>query len=362
MKFGGKIRGWYEKNGRDLPMRSTRDPYRTWVAEVILQQTRMDQGLPYLKNFLEAFPDVRTLARAREDEVLRLWQGLGYYSRARHMHASARQVAEEMNGVMPADYQGLLALKGVGKYTAAAIASWCYKEPLAAVDGNVSRLIARLYGIGEAINTPAGERQIYALATELLEGSDPGEHNQAMIDFGALLCTPVSPRCQECPLSDRCHARLSGTVEQFPVKIRGKKPVNRWFYFYIMTSRGETILEKRGDSGIWRSLYQFPLAEYQAPQSDSEMVQEIEALYRGGESGIQELSPTINQLSPTIRQLSPTIRHQLSHRTIHARFIHVELPSFGAGLPAGWIVVPVGQLDQYPVPRLIQRYLESVKI
>ena len=329
-------------------MRLTRDPYRTWVAEVILQQTRMDQGLPYLERFLKAFPDVSSLASAHEEEVLKLWQGLGYYSRARNMQASARQVVEQMDGLMPGDYQGLLALKGVGKYTAAAIASWCYGEPKAAVDGNVSRLIARLYGIEEAINSPAGEKLVYGLAGDLLDHTDPGQHNQAMIDFGALLCTPLSPRCEVCPLVAHCQASLSGRVLEFPIKIKGKKPVSRWFYFYIMTSGGETILEKRGNTGIWRSLYQFPMSEYRAPRSEAEMVEDIQKFYSGGQVDVTGLSTPI--------------RHQLSHRTIFARFIHLELPSLDSKLPAEWIIVPVGQIDQYPVPRLIHRYLESVKI
>jgi len=348
MKFGGIILEWYKKNKRELPMRQTRDPYRTWVAEVILQQTRMDQGLPYLERFLKAFPDVSALAAAREEEVLKLWQGLGYYSRARNMQASARQVVEQMEGLMPADYQGLLALKGVGKYTAAAIASWCYGEPKAAVDGNVSRLIARLFGIEEAINSPAGEKRVYALAGDLLDRSDPGQHNQAMIEFGALLCTPLSPRCEVCPLAAHCFACLSGKVDEFPKKIAGKKPVPSWFYFYVMTSRGETILEKRGNSGIWRSLYQFPMTEYGAPRSEAEMVEDIHEFYSGEQVHVTGLSTPI--------------RHQLSHRTIFARFIHVELPSLSSKLPAEWIIVPVDQIDEYPVPRLIHRYLESVKI
>ena len=348
MKFGRIIREWYKKNKRDLPMRQTRDPYRTWVAEVILQQTRMDQGLPYLERFLNAFPDVAALASAPEEKVLKLWQGLGYYSRARHLQASARQVVEQMNGLMPGDYQGLLALKGVGKYTAAAIASWCYGEARAAVDGNVSRVIARLYGIEEPVNAPAGAKQVNALAGDLLHRSDPGEHNQAMIDFGAILCTPLSPRCEECPLAAHCQAYLSGNIKKFPVKIRGKKPLSRWYYFYIMTSGGETVLEKRGNTGIWRSLYQFPMMEYRVPRSEAEMVQDIGELYSGGEVRVTELSPPI--------------RHQLSHRTIHARFVHVELASLNDGLPPEWMLVPVGQIDEYPLPRLIHRYLESVKI
>ena len=354
MNFGGTfsstqliIHGWYEKNLRDLPMRNTRDPYRTWVAEVILQQTRMDQGLPYLLEFLRSFPDVSTLASSTENEVLKQWQGLGYYSRARNMHASATYVVEQLGGVMPGDYQGLMKLKGVGKYTAAAIASWCYNEPCAAVDGNVSRVIARLFGIREAINTPSGEKQVYALATGLLDRADPGRHNQAMIDFGAMLCVPVSPRCSDCPLLELCEAYRQGLVDRIPVKIKNKKPVDRWFYYYMINSGGETILIQRGEKDIWAGLYELPMIESGGPLREEEIVQKILAL--------------ILQESVGIGKLSAPVRHQLSHQTIHARFLQVETDDLPSPLPDKWQRVPLNQLDRYAIPRLIHRYLESVK-
>lgn len=354
------IHGWYKKNSRDLPMRQTRDPYRTWVAEVIMQQTRMDQGLPYLQAFLAAFPDVQTLAAASEDEVLRMWQGLGYYSRARNLHASAIYVTEQLGGIMPADYQGLLALKGVGKYSAAAIASWCYNEPRTAVDGNVSRVVARLFGIGDAINSPAGEKQVSDLATRLLDRSDPGNHNQAMIEFGALQCVPVAPSCMDCPLVHVCQANLQGLVDRIPVKIKNKKPVDRWFYYYMINSGGRTILVPRKGKDIWAGLYELPMIECSGPRSDEELVHEMLPRI------LQEMRPSFLQeenasygLSPQIGELSEVVRHQLSHQTIHARFMQVELKGLPHPLPRNWQLVDLEQVDNYPLPRLIHRYLET---
>jgi len=346
------VHGWYEKNRRDLPMRQSRDPYRTWVAEVIMQQTRMDQGLPYLQAFLGAFPDVNALAAASEDEVLRMWQGLGYYSRARNLHASAIFVTEQLGGVMPGDYQGLLALKGVGKYTAAAIASWCYNEPCAAVDGNVSRVIARLFGIGDAINSPSGERQVLDLATRLLDRSDPGRHNQAMIEFGALQCVPASPSCTDCPLALKCEANLQDLVDRIPVKNKNKKPVDRWFYYFMINSGGGTILVPRKGKDIWAGLYELPMIECKGSRSDEEILQEMLPRI------LQEKDASYG-LSPRIGKLSDAVKHQLSHQTIHARFLQVEIDRLPHPLPGNWQLVELEQVDNYALPRLIHRYLES---
>jgi A/G-specific adenine glycosylase len=347
------IHGWYEKNLRDLPMRHTRDPYRTWVAEVILQQTRMDQGLPYFKNFLDAYPDVETLASASENEVLRLWQGLGYYSRARNMLASARYIVEHFNGQMPGSYRELLKLKGVGKYTAAAIASWCYGEPVAAVDGNVARVLARLFGIFEAINTPAGEKKIQKLATELLDRTDPGRHNQAMIDFGAMMCLPRLPACNLCPLAELCEAKRRDCVDRIPVKQKNKKPSERWFYYYMIRSDRELILVQRGKKDIWEGLYEPPMIESAGPRSEEEIVQQMLPTV------LQESEASYGKGYKLIGELSDTLRHQLSHQTIHARFLQVELDPLPHPLPERWRTVPLEELDRYAMPRLIHRYLEQ---
>lgn len=356
------IRRWYEKNNRELPWRLTRDPYSIWISEVILQQTRVDQGLDYYKRFIETFPDVGSLALAGEDQVLKIWQGLGYYSRARNLHRAAKYILEHLGGQFPGTYNELLELRGVGPYTAAAIASICFGEARAVVDGNVSRVIARLYGVEEPVNRPEGMKQVSRLAQELMEEeaegpyravhepaglTDPGRHNQAMMEFGTLQCIPVSPRCEACPLAHMCNANRTGRVEELPLKVRGKRPVDRWFNFYIITSNGETILEKRDETDIWGSLYQFPMIESKGPRSREEAVKEI--------------APLLKERKITLQHFSEPVRHQLTHRTIHARFIHLEVSPLQPGLPPGWIVVPGDQVDRYPVPRLIHRYLESVK-
>ncbi|MFH0755669.1 MAG: A/G-specific adenine glycosylase [Bacteroidota bacterium] len=358
MNFSGIILEWYKKNRRELPWRLTSDPYCIWISEVILQQTRIFQGLGYYIKFMEAFPDVETLAAAGEDEVLKLWQGLGYYSRARNLHQSAKDIVGKMGGTFPGSYKELLKLKGVGTYTASAIASICFGEPYAVVDGNVSRVIARLCGVEEAINSSTGSRIITSLADRLMKEActDPGTHNQAMMEFGALQCVPVSPVCGECPLETRCVARLSGRVENLPVKNSGKRPAERWMYFYICVCDGVTILTRRDGNDIWKSLYQFPLVE------TGNLLDEMQL------TGIRldEVLGIETQDTPAgtdirVEQISESIRHQLTHRTIHARFIHVRMKKLPHPLPAKWIVIPLEELENYPVPRLIHRYMESSK-
>lgn len=331
-------------------MRRTSDPYRIWIAEVIMQQTRINQGLPYYRNFIDAFPDVESLASAAEQEVLNKWQGLGYYNRARNLQAAARYLVKEFHGAMPGNYEGLLALKGVGKYTAAAIASFCYGEPVAAVDGNVSRVIARLFGVEEAINSPAGVKQINALAETLLDHKDPGTHNQAMIEFGALMCVPHSPRCGDCPLQEQCAAYGSGRVDQLPVKIPKKKPVDRWIWFYIIRCKGELAWIQRGTGDIWKSLYHFPAEESEVPLSETGMMDRAAALFAPA------FPPAF-----FLKKISPEIKHQLTHRTLHARFIYLEADKWPARLPEGWMKISLAEVGDFPVPRLINRYMESFK-
>ncbi len=350
MKIDGIIRGWYEKNKRDLPWRNTDDPYRIWLSEVILQQTRVNQGLGYYLEFIRSFPDVASLASASEDQVLKKWQGLGYYSRARNMHRAAKDIVDTLNGSIPDNYKALLQLKGVGIYTASAIASICFGEPRAVVDGNVSRVIGRLFGVDEPINSTAGGKIIASLAEELLDRRDPGTHNQAIMEFGALLCIPTSPDCEACPLQDHCVAWQTSRVDQLPVKIPKRKPVDRWIYYYIMTSNNETILSKRGNNDIWRSLYQFPAVESTTLLGDGEIVGRMNEALLPDTDGV------------TIEKISNPIKHQLTHRTIHARFIHVCLRYWPDPLPAGWIKISVDRLDDFPVPRLINRYMEVAKI
>ena len=243
---------WYAREGRDLPWRRTRDPYRIWLSEVILQQTRVAQGMEYYLRFTERFPDVASLAAAPEDEVLKLWQGLGYYSRARNLRAAAREVVERFGGVFPRSLDDVRSLRGVGDYTAAAICSAAYDAPCAVVDGNVYRVLSRLFDLAEPIDTTAGKRAFACLAQSQLDTAHPGRYNQAIMDFGAIRCTPASPRCEACPLADRCLALAAGTVADRPVK-RGKTRVrDRWFNYLHVASGDRVLLHRREGRDIWQ--------------------------------------------------------------------------------------------------------------
>lgn len=238
---------WYSREGRDLPWRRTRDPYRIWLSEVILQQTRVAQGTEYYLRFVGRFPDVRSLAAASEDEVLKLWQGLGYYSRARNLHAAARQVVDDFGGRFPTTFAGVRSLRGVGDYTAAAVCSAAYSLPYAAVDGNVYRVLSRLFDIAEPIDTASGRRLFAELARSQLDERDPGRYNQAIMDFGALRCTPSPPRCGECPFGDRCLALAAGTVVSRPVKQGRTQVRDRWFhYLHITSGRADPVVPPFG--------------------------------------------------------------------------------------------------------------------
>lgn len=382
MNFSGILCDWYEKNRRDLPWRHTTDPYLVWISEVILQQTRVVQGLDYYLRFAETFPDLNSLANASEDEVLLLWQGLGYYSRARNMHQAAKDLVEHNGGKMPENYKGLLEMKGVGSYTASAIASICFGEPRAVVDGNVARVLARINGIEEPVNSTAGKRIIDSLAAELLAGHrdepirnaggeiktgafrDPGTHNQAVMEFGALQCVPSSPDCGKCPVSEGCVAFKTSRVNILPVKTPKRKPADRWMYFYILRSGEETILSKRDQQGIWRSLYHFPVIESSRERSEQEIChtlfeQLMSRLYAGVNEERNEGHPAQNAI---ISNISAPLHHQLSHLTLHARFIHIDLSSLPSPLTENSFRIPVSKVEDFPLPRLMERYMESSKI
>ena len=263
---------WYAREGRDLPWRRTRDPYRIWLSEVILQQTRVAQGMEYYFRFTERFPDAASLAAAPEDEVLKLWQGLGYYSRARNLHAAARQVVERFGGRFPVALDEVRSLRGVGDYTAAAFCSAAYDAPCAVVDGNVYRVLARLFDLDAPIDSTAGKRAFAELAQSQLDTARPGRYNQAIMDFGALQCTPSSPRCETCPLSGRCLALAAGTIATRPVKQGKTKVRDRWFNYLHLSSGDHTLLRRREGRDIWQGLYEFPLIETDGPVELPELV------------------------------------------------------------------------------------------
>ena len=346
MTFTDAILQWYAAHRRELPWRNISDPYRIWVSEIILQQTRVAQGYDYYLRFVNAFPTVETLARASEDEVLRLWQGLGYYSRARNLHAAARQVVAQ--GHFPTDYAGVRALKGVGDYTAAAICSFAYGLPLAVVDGNVYRVLSRYFGVDEPIDTGKGKKQFAALAQSLLPAHNVADYNQGLMDFGALQCVPASPDCAACPLADSCRANELKCVADWPVKSHRTKVAER-YYIYIGVSTSEGIwLHRRGAGDIWQGLYEWPLLEFDHAATWQEVQSHPFILNHLPEGG-------------TWKQLARQCKHVLTHRVIWADCYWVTYPH-PLPLPPGFIVVQPEELERYAMPRLLLRFLKSQNI
>lgn len=342
--FSEEIIGWYLENKRDLPWRNITDPYRIWVSEVILQQTRVAQGYDYYLRFIEKFPTVSDLAAAAEDEVLKCWQGLGYYSRARNMHAAAKS----MNGVFPTTYEDVLALKGVGDYTAAAICSFAYKMPYPAIDGNVYRVLSRCFGIDDPIDTAAGKRIFKELSQELIDINQPDIYNQGMMEFGALHCTPKSPHCSICPFSSHCIALDEGTIDLLPVKKSKAKVRNRYFnYFYIEIDKKFTFLNKRIDKDIWMNLYEFPLIETKKNNSLQEIVTNVS--WKEWFEGISNVN-----IAPVVEN----IKHVLSHQIIHTNFYKVTLPHAEDTL-SRFLLVNLDDLEKYPVSRLMHEFIDK---
>ncbi|MHC2993664.1 adenine glycosylase, partial [Pontibacter sp. HJ8] len=279
--FSDTLIAWYQRHKRALPWRETTDPYLIWLSEVILQQTRVKQGLPYYRSFADAYPTVQHLAAAPEDEVLRLWQGLGYYSRARNMHHTARQIVEEYGGVFPDNYETLLKLRGVGSYTAAAIASFAFREQVAVLDGNVFRVLARVFGLSDDIAVPASRKVFQQLANKLIPSDTPDIFNQAVMEFGAIQCTPVMPDCLFCPLQQSCFAFTHGLVQELPVKSKAKAARPRFFHYIVFELEGKYYLRKRLSGDIWEGLYDFYLYE-----SDSKVLDKSLLLRELNEAGI----------------------------------------------------------------------------
>ena len=325
--FAGALLRWFAQYGRELPWRGIDDAYGIWVSEVILQQTRIEQGRDYWLRFMERFPTVEALAAASEDEVLRYWQGLGYYSRARNLHAAARQIVER--GGFPRTIEGLRALKGVGEYTAAAVGSMAFGLPVAAVDGNVYRVLSRHYGITEPINTARGKRTFAALAQQLVPAGDASAFNQAMMDFGATWCTPRSPRCSDCPVGETCNALRTGRTSQLPVKEKRQQVHERHLTYIYIRHEGKTALRRRPAGDIWQGLWE-PLLVEEAPVPD---------------------------LGCPLQQLASGVRHVLTHRILLADFYLAE-PVTRPNLPPEYVWIDEGDIDSHAVPRLVEKLLE----
>lgn len=340
--FSRVLLDWYAEHRRELPWRETKDPYRIWISEIILQQTRVAQGYEYFLRFVERFPDLAALAEADEDEVMKYWQGLGYYSRARNLHAAARS----MNGVFPRTYEGVRALKGVGDYTAAAICSIAYDMPYAVVDGNVYRVLSRYFGVEVPIDSVQGKKLFASLAQEMLDERHAALYNQAIMDFGAIQCTPQSPSCMFCPLADSCSALATGKVALLPIKQHRTKTTDRYFTYIYMCVGGQMLLRKRTGNDIWRNLYELPLIE-----TDHQMT--VEELLLASE--LKELGTDVE---PIVRPLQIGVKHVLSHQIIHADFYEMIFPADIQGF-ADYIRIGQGEWTRYAVPRLIHQFLEK---
>lgn len=341
--FSKTLLEWYSQHRRDLPWRDTRDPYRIWISEIILQQTRVVQGYAYFQRFMQRFPDVTSLAAASQDEVLKLWQGLGYYSRARNLHAAACS----MKGQFPTTYEGVRALKGVGDYTAAAICSFAYHQPYAVVDGNVYRVLSRYFDIDTPIDTTAGKKLFAVLAQEMLCVESPADYNQAIMDFGALQCTPQQPQCVSCPLADSCGALASGRVQLLPVKQHKAQTVDRYFNYIYVRAGAYIYLHQRKADDIWKNLYEFPLIETDADYAEAQLLAspQFQALFAPGEH-------------PVVRLVQRSVKHVLSHRIIRANFYEVSLPECTDSF-SDYLRVSLDDLENYAVSRLIHQFLEK---
>ena len=321
MGFASILLEWFRENGRDLPWRQTRDPYAIWLSEIILQQTQVKQGWEYWERFMHRWPKVEDLAAASEDDVLREWQGLGYYSRARNLHFAARQILSL--GHFPDTLEEIKKLKGVGDYTAAAIASIAFGLPAAVVDGNVYRVLARHYGIDTPINTTEGKKVFAALAQELLPSTEASAYNQAIMDFGAIQCTPQSPHCERCPLMESCEAFRTGRIAQLPVKLKNLKIHERHLTYIYIRCQGQTAIRRRGPGDIWQGLWEPVLVE-----ADS-------------------VIPSAAQL------LRKNVKHVLTHRVLYADFYLLE-SNDKPEIPLDYIWIPESDIDNYALPRLIE--------
>ncbi|WP_034256598.1 A/G-specific adenine glycosylase [Adhaeribacter aquaticus] len=347
--FARTLINWYHQHKRSLPWRETTDPYAIWLSEVILQQTRVNQGLPYFLDFINTYPTVQDLANAPEDEILRHWQGLGYYSRARNMHHTAQTIVNKLHGIFPKTYQELIKLRGIGPYTAAAIASFANKEKVAVVDGNVFRVLARVFGLAENIASPAGKKAFQLLADSLISETEPDTYNQAIMEFGAIQCTPTMPDCLFCPLQQECFAFLNGMVQALPHKSKAKASRERFFHYLVLQYQDQFYLRKRIQSDIWQGLYDFYLHETDALEIPVNLLKEQFLLLKS------------DQIS-SIKNTSGVYKHVLSHQKIYSKFYLFELQSRLSEetlQSTGLSLFSLAEIEALPKAVMIDKYLKD---
>lgn len=348
MDFSDTIINWYHHHKRELPWRNSRNPYIIWLSEIILQQTRVNQGLPYFYRFVETYPSVRELANAPENDVLRLWQGLGYYSRARNMLKTAQMIIEKHQGIFPTQYEQLLQLKGIGSYTAAAVSSFCGNEPHAVLDGNVFRVLSRFFGIDIPINSSTGKKIFSDTAYSLLNKEHAGLHNQAIMEFGALQCKPQNPNCEQCPLSSQCVALKNELVKKLPVKTKKISVKKRYIYYFVVTNNNRLLINQRTDKDIWANMYDFPSLETEQPCNPEELLTN---------------NPFNSLFNPSIEvtHYSNVYRHQLTHQSLFISFIHFHSPSSEfSPLAKQWQWCTEEEFNLLPKPKIIFEYLRVI--
>jgi A/G-specific adenine glycosylase len=345
-----QLTAWFDKNQRLLPWRETSDPYKIWLSEIILQQTRVDQGRAYYLKFVDRFPAIEDLAAASEDVVLKLWQGLGYYSRARNLHTASKIVVADFNGVFPSDYRDLIQLPGIGPYTAAAIASIAFSKPFPVLDGNVLRVVSRWFDIHEPIDTAAGKKAVQTILADLMDKDNPGKFNQAMMEFGATFCVPRQPDCQNCIFNNRCMAFHNGNVGLLPVKSKKVTPRNRFFYHLVLivhqNNEWFTVIRKRDTKDIWQGLYEFPGVEMQEPVEENQIARAI------------DWKEILSGSRYSIKSISEEFVHLLTHQRIHARFMVVQVERSKIMITGNNQFIPLKSLLDFPVSRLTEKFLQ----
>ncbi len=331
------------ENKRQMPWKGEKNPYKIWLSEIILQQTRVDQGWEYYTRFIKAFPTINKLSTAPEEKIFKLWEGLGYYSRCKNLITTARFISNEKKGRFPDKYEDILALKGVGPYTAAAIASFAFDLPYAVLDGNVFRVLARYFGISKDISSNEGKRFFSSLANDLLDKNKPGIYNQAIMDFGAVVCKPQNPLCAECPFKESCGAFVKNRVNQLPLKTKKLIRKKRWFYYLVIEWNNKVYVQRRAGKDIWENLYQFVLIETRKKSSFKEIADS---------SSYKQILPG-NRPESVIE--SKHYIQQLSHQTIEGNFIHIKTKK--PPVLTDYEAVPISKIKQLAFPRFITRYL-----
>jgi len=338
-QFSDILFAWYFKNGRSMPWRGEKDPYKIWISEIILQQTRVNQGWEYYVRFIENFPDIKSLANATLEKVLKVWQGLGYYSRARNLHYSAQLICNQYDGIFPHNYDDILKLKGIGDYTAAAIASIAFDLPYPVVDGNVFRIICRIFGIFDDITLPATKKLITTKCVQLMGNSPSGDFNQAIMDFGAIQCKAQNPLCLDCPFKEDCFAYINQKVKVLPFKKKNIKVKIRYFNYFIYCKNDQIIIQERRDNDIWKNLYEFPLIE-----TDSKSYKSFESLLLKQNASLQPYWK---------------IKHKLTHQIIVASFFKIPVEEFPI-LDDNQLIINIKEVEKYPFPKIIAQFIRLI--